>query len=180
MIQKTISKVYSKALFELAQKENHLEETHIAFKNCCSLFNESPKLIQVLSSFLFPAEKRGSIAQEVLSSLNSPALIKNFIALLILKNRIHLYRNIQNEFQKLVDLSKNTVRGKVITTEPLTDSQRNDLSRAFSKKFNKQVILEPLLNKEILGGLVVEVQGLTFDGSLRTAMHNLNEALRAQ
>ena len=54
------------------------------------------------------------------------------------------------------------------------------VNQAFAKKFNKNIVLDSVIDKEILGGLVVQIQGLTFDGSLKNAIRRLKETLERQ
>ena len=63
------------------------------------------------------------------------------------------------------------------TVEPLTQNEFHELESAFSKKFGKQVHLEQVIDLLVLGGLIVQIKGLNFDGSLQTALHSLKENL---
>lgn len=175
-----VSRLYAKALFELAQEKNELEAATQDLGGVVELLRESFMLRQTLESVIFSIEDREKIAAELGKKAGLNPLVQRFMLLLISKNRLPMIESIHASFRELMDESKNIARGTVTTVEPLNDAQKADLAAAFSKKFNKQVELDPLVDKEILGGLVVKVQGLTFDGSLRTTIRRLKENLERQ
>ncbi|MBI3556378.1 MAG: ATP synthase F1 subunit delta, partial [Deltaproteobacteria bacterium] len=139
-----------------------------------------PQLVQAVSAFMFPVESRQKLALEIMQKVELSKSIMQFVNLLIAKNRFQVLEQIHDAFRGLVDRSKNTVRGTLTTVDVLNEAETNEISQAFARKFNKQVVLEPVIDKSLLGGLVVQVQGLTFDGSLKTTIRRLRETLERQ
>ena len=103
-----------------------------------------------------------------------------FFKLLTAKNRVVVIDSIRDAFQLLSDQKKGIMRGTVSTVEALSSAEAAELAKAFTKKLGKQVVLESVTDKEILGGLVVNVQGRTFDGSLKTTIRRLKDTLERQ
>ncbi|MEW6057935.1 MAG: ATP synthase F1 subunit delta [Bdellovibrionota bacterium] len=175
-----VSKLYAKALFEMSQEKGALEKVQEDFFGLIELVREQPQLKQAFSGFLFSKKERESLAKEFTEKAQLHPLLQRFASLLIEKDRFGLLENVYDSFRELVDESKNTVRGTVVTVEPLTEAEKTDLSKTFARRFNKQVVLEPVIDKELLGGLIVKIQGLTFDGSLKTTIRRLKENLERQ
>lgn len=178
--QEPVAKLYAKALFELAQEHNELESIQGDLAGLVETMKEQPELHQAFSAFMFSTSDRGKLIDELAKKMSLNALVVRFLHLLVAKNRLLVLDAIYEAFRNLVDESKNTVRGTVTTVEPLTESQTADLSKTFGRKLNKQVVLDSAIDKEILGGLIVKIQGLTFDGSLRTTIRRLKENLERQ
>ncbi|MBI2605464.1 MAG: ATP synthase F1 subunit delta [Deltaproteobacteria bacterium] len=176
----SIAKVYAKALFLVASERKELESIQAELSEFAQVVFESANLAPVLSSHALLLSERQRLAEQVVEKLGVHPVLKKLFAQLVAKGRVSALPAIAEAFGALVDESKNLVRGTVTTTDPLTEAERNDLSRAFAKKFNKQVVLRQALDKSILGGLVVNIQGLTFDGSLKTSIRRLKETLERQ
>jgi F-type H+-transporting ATPase subunit delta len=66
----------------------------------------------------------------------------------------------------------------VRTAVPLTESDRNALSARLSRALGgKQVVVEEVLDKSLLGGFVAEIGSLIVDGSLNGQLSRLRERL---
>jgi len=66
----------------------------------------------------------------------------------------------------------------VRTAVPLTDSDRSALSARLSRALGgKQVLVEEVLDKSLLGGFVAEIGSLIVDGSLNGQLSRLRERL---
>ncbi len=175
-----VARLYAKALFELAREKNELDVVLRDLNSLVDIVRQSPELIQAVSAFMFPVDSRQKLALEVMQKAELSQSITRFVHLLIAKNRFQVIEQICEAFRALVDQSKNTVRGTLTTVDTLSEAETSEISQAFARKFNKQVVLEPVIDKSLLGGLVVQVQGLTFDGSLKTTIRRLRETLERQ
>ena len=175
-----VARLYAKALFELAHEKGELDVVLRDLGSLVEIVQSSPQLIQAVSAFMFPVESRQKLALEVMQKAELSPSILRFVQLLIVKNRFQVIEQIYDAFRALVDQSKNTVRGTLTTVDILSDAETAEISQAFARKFSKQVVLEPVIDKSLIGGLVVQVQGLTFDGSLKTTIRRLRETLERQ
>lgn len=178
--QEPVSKRYAKALYELAHERGEVKVILEDFAGFVEMLRTEPQLEQALSTYVFSTEDREKLMAELSQKMQLHPMVQRFLQLLSGKGRVRLVDQIYIAFRELVDKSNNLVRGTVMTVDALTEAETADLSKAFSRKFNKQVVLEPVIDKEILGGLVVKVEGMTFDGSLRTTIRRLKENLERQ
>lgn len=175
-----VAKVYAQALFDLAQEQNKVDELLKSFSEFVEFLNSQEDLVETLASRTFTSEQREKLVLELAKKINLDGTLTKLLHVFTLKNRLSVLQDTLRAFQFRVDQSKGIVRGTVTTVEPLSDEQREDLAKHFSKKLNKHVELETRIDKEILGGLIVQVQGLTFDGSLKTTIRSLKENLERQ
>ena len=56
---------------------------------------------------------------------------------------------------------------------PLDDAQRQALIAAFERKLGRTVLAETTVDPQLLGGVVVDVEGTVYDGSVRTQLQSL-------
>lgn len=62
---------------------------------------------------------------------------------------------------------------KVISSHPLRDEQRKNLKRVLSAKLGFSPELEESVNKELISGLVLEMNGLVIDGTLKNKLRRI-------
>lgn len=175
-----VASLYAKALFELATERGEVEAVQADLAGLVEMLEQSKDLDNALAGFGINSEARTKFINEFADKTQLNSLLTRFINLLVQKNRGSVLNEVFWAYRTLVDQSKNIVRGTVTTVEPMTEVEVTDLSKAFARKINKQVVLDPVIDKEILGGLVVKIQGLTFDGSLKTTIRRLKENLERQ
>jgi F-type H+-transporting ATPase subunit delta len=69
------------------------------------------------------------------------------------------------------------VRARVRSARPLPEESRRRILEVFERQTGKQVIAETAVDAGLLGGVVVEVGGRVFDGSLRVQLERLQQSL---
>ena len=65
------------------------------------------------------------------------------------------------------------LKGLLMTALPLTLSQRAAIENRFSELMGETVALEVREDKNLLGGVKVEMNGRVYDGSLRGQLQNV-------
>src|SRR5262249_15744958 len=81
-------------------------------------------------------------------------------------------------YRGLLDTEQGRVRARVRTAVPLTEGDRSALSARLSRALGgKQVIVEEVLDKNLLGGFVAELGSLTVDGRMNGQLSRLRERL---
>jgi F-type H+-transporting ATPase subunit delta len=175
-----VSRSYAAALYELSKERGDVAEVQAQLAALASAWSESKDLRGVFASARFSdAEKTGLIKALAEKFALSP-LTARFLSLLAEKGRLSVLAEISSEFQARIDEAAGTLRGTVVTADVVPQEQVKDLERAFSQRFKKTVLLEPQTNNDLLGGLVVRIGDLSFDGSLRTSLENLKNKLERQ
>ncbi len=70
------------------------------------------------------------------------------------------------------------LRGLLLTALPLTQVQHAAIESRFSTMMGETVSLEIREDKNLLGGVKVELNGRVYDGSLRGQLQNVLSALQ--
>ena len=60
---------------------------------------------------------------------------------------------------------------------PLSDESRRRINDVFERQTGKRVVADASVNPGLLGGVVVEIAGRVYDGSLRTRLERLERSL---
>jgi F-type H+-transporting ATPase subunit delta len=175
-----VSRSYAAALYELSSERNEVAEVYAQLKALATAWSESKDLREVFASARFTEDEKSGLIKALAVKFALSALTVRFIALLAEKGRLGALAEIASDFQDRIDSAAGTLRGTVVTASAIPQEQIKDLERAFSQRFKKTVLLEPQTNSDLLGGLIVRIGDLSFDGSLRTSLENLKNKLERQ
>ncbi|MCZ6821079.1 MAG: ATP synthase F1 subunit delta [Calditrichaeota bacterium] len=171
-----LAKRYARALFELAGEKNILVSV---LKEVVS-FEEDLRANANFRQFLYSQDVSKSEKQarmeEILQDRVS-ALFLNFLFVLLRKNRALIFPEIAMEFQAMVDRRNKRTRASAVTAVPLDDKAKAALKSVLDKALGLDVQVENEVDKSILGGVIVNLDGRLLDGSLRSQLRRLERQL---
>lgn len=163
---------YSYALFSLAKEENKLDEIFEDFSAFIKAYQENDEIKKVFS-MLSKNEQKGII--EKITPNNE--IFKNFLFILIDKDRFELIKLMYLDFKKMYNEEKNILEAEVVTKIPLDESARNKLLNKLKEKFDEEIILTEKIDKNILGGIILYVDGKVIDLSVKQKLNDLKKKL---
>ena len=82
------------------------------------------------------------------------------------------------EYYALYDESRGILRVEAVTAIPLSDSQRDAMTKKLSLSLRKTVILTNTVDKSTLGGVTLRYSGVQLDGSVKTRLDKFEAALK--
>jgi len=171
-----LARRYAKALFELALEKGILESVANEVQAFAKLIEESDELRHFLLSPEVGREGKVKFLTEKMQDEFS-ALFVNFWIVLLRKGRQHLYPEIVQEFQRLYDRHQNRVRASAITAVPLAEKELDHLKKTLSAHYKAHFEIENYIDPEVLGGLILKIDGRVIDASLRNQLAKLRERL---
>jgi F-type H+-transporting ATPase subunit delta len=168
---------YARALFALARENQSVPAIRSELDQLAELFEQSPDLSRSLFKPLHPVAERRKLLDAVCQRAHSSATVRNFCAFLIDQRRLVDFAAIHDEFGGLADTAAGRTTAQVVSASPLAASQRERLQRALAARTGRQVELSERVDPALLGGAIATVDGLLFDGSLRTQLSQLRTSL---
>jgi len=178
--EEVIGRRYAKALIQIGKERGTWKRIGTDLESFVTLFQSDKLLNRILCDPVHERAKRRAIVKEVAQRLSLDPLTINFLLLLVDKERIRYLPVIFNIYRRLEDGLAGRVRAKVITAGKIDEDQRSSIQRMMEGRFKKQVILEETEDPEILGGVICKVDGMVFDGSVRTQLEILKERIRGE
>lgn len=178
MIGSRISRRYAKALLSLGQDDGHYEkygQNLNEFNGFCSVNDE---FFQVVSNQIFPVEDRKKILEIVLEKSLFSNVVKNFLRLLVDKNRITAIGGITDYYSRLTDELSNITRADIITAKPLKAKALDKLKKALTGLTSKDVRTDVKQDDSLIGGLIVKIGDLVLDGSVKAQLEGLKESIK--
>lgn len=171
-----LARRYAKALFDLAVERNMLEKIHgevTGFNH--SIESNADFRLFLSSQDLSKNEKKAKIKKLLQDHVSS--VFYHFILVLLRKNRQIIFQAIAREFEILVDKKNKRLPATAITALPLDSTSQSELKELLDKTFDADVQITSEVDEAILGGIVVNVEGYVFDGSLQNQLQRLRKQL---
>lgn len=123
-----------------------------------------------------PDQKRDAIK----AALADKGLLEettNLLTLLAERNRLADLGSIVDALQERIDEEEGLTRGTVRAARPLSNEALRELETKISTTLKKKIVLTFKEDPKLLGGVIAEVGGWTFDDSLETHLRKMNEEL---
>jgi F-type H+-transporting ATPase subunit delta len=172
-----VARVYASALVEIGKDKNNLSQLEEELDFVQRILSEDKELLNYFKAPRISKEDKKKLIDKVFSGKLSDEM-KNFIKVLIDKDRQLIITDINEYFINLIDNMKNRLRVKLITSIKLEDSFIEKIKTALKEKFKKEIILDTIINSSILGGIIIKVGDSVIDGSLSKDIRNIRGKLK--
>lgn len=171
-----MGKEYASALFTLAMEEGKQEEYGEALETVKTVFSENREYIDFLNSFSIPKSERIDAIEEAFGK-GLPEHIVSFVKLLCEKDRISEIFDCVSIYKDLLDMSKNISLAKVTSSVELTDEEKEKLKKKLERVYNKNVVLDIKTDKNLICGIIVEIDGKVIDGTIKKSLSDAKEVI---
>jgi F-type H+-transporting ATPase subunit delta len=85
--------------------------------------------------------------------------------------------DIADEYNRLFNNLNGTVRAQVVTAISLDEEQKLKISQRLGDMTGKKVILEPEIDPDIIGGIIVKIGDKLMDGSIRGKLEAMKKLM---
>jgi F-type H+-transporting ATPase subunit delta len=117
------------------------------------------------------SEVKKSIVNECLDKLSAKDPLKPFFNELISKGRLDVFDQVVAAFEQKLMASNNRKKAKVTTAIPLQEADSKRVQAELEKKVGSSVTLDSVVDPQILGGMIIEVDGKLLDLSVKTKLN---------
>jgi len=179
MIEGSLSRRYGKAFFQLAQEQKQEDAIGQEIEQFLGAYTGSA-LQTVLNNPAFGMESRKKILVEVTRSLQLSPLSVHFLSILLERDRLTYLPSIVARYRSLLNETKGRVEATVVASSPLDAATLARLRETLRGISRKEVILHEKADPALLGGLLVELEGKIYDGSVRTQLDKMKQRIARQ
>lgn len=131
----------------------------------------------VLENPTLSTENRQNLLSKIGDALHLDSPIRNFLALLVDRNRLDLLEEIVATYESLLDEKLGVVQARVTTAIELDTKQREEISARLHTLTGKKVRMETFVDPSLIGGLVAQVGSTIYDGSIRQQLQTFKNTL---
>jgi len=173
MADSRVASRYVKSLLSLAVEQGVVEAVHADMQFFNKVCRSNRDFVLMLKSPIIRHEKKKEILNKLFSG-RVHALTMSIIEILTKKNREPLLPSIATEFHNAYNLYKGIGKASITSTVPIDDELRSELVTIVKKLSHmKQVELEEKVDKDLIGGFILNVGDLQIDASIKNKLKAL-------
>ncbi len=172
-----IAKGYAEALFALALETDNIAAFSDALKLAVSVFDENPDYVEFLACYGIPAAERTQALEAALGD-RLPEYVCSLLQLMCERGHITDVFDCAAEYETLYLEAQRLSTVKVTSAVPLTPAQRDKLEQALVRVCRRHVRPSYEVDAAVIGGVVIEVDGKVYDGSVRHKLQEVKEVIR--
>ncbi len=180
----TIARPYARAAFELASEKGELGKWSEALTAAKEVLADG-QAVKFLAHPTLTDEQKLSFLTDLFKASDGKASIlaggskpgNNFLKLLLEYGRVGVLPEISQHFEALKANVENTVDVTVTSAAPMSAAQQKTVTVALKKRLGRTVRLETEIDETLIGGAVIRAGDVVIDGSLRSRLEGLSNAL---
>lgn len=166
-----VSQRYAAALCNLTTDEATLQKT-------AALLMKTPPLWEALTSPAIRASEKKAVLKR-LPALQENEIFLHFYELLCDKGRIHLLPEMLDCYHTLALKAQGVAICVMTCVHPPEEAQRHQIEAMLCQRHHKrEVRLEIRIDPALLGGFVLEIEGVTYDKSVLGQLATLAKRLQ--
>ena len=167
---------YAEALFGVARAEGTLGEVEDELFRFSQTLQGSDELRTALTDAGIPASRRQQIVEDLLGGKASPTTVA-LVSMVVATGRARQLPEIIRQLVAMSAAEVNKEVAEVRSAVSLNDDQRKRLAEALSNATGKQVEVKVIVDPSVMGGIVAQVGDTVIDGSVRSRLDQLKNAL---
>ena len=177
-IQASLAGRYASALFDLASEAGTITAVETDLDKLSEALRESSELSALIRNPEVSREALGRVLSGIGEHLALAELTRNFLGVLATNRRAGELPGIIRAFHAIAAAQRGEVSAEVASAHPLTDEQLTALEQKLRAREGRTVKLKSRVDPDLLGGLVVTVGSKRIDGSIRTRLNTLAQAMK--
>ncbi len=167
--KQAIASVYSQAIYSLSLDLNQTELTAAELTEIANLLTIEPGLKVLFESpAITRKQKLQSIENIFANRLSKP--VYNLLHILVNKGRLNIFKEIQLDYVDILDKANGKTKGVLTTAIVLDQQQRQAMRSRISEMMDKKVDLVFCVDSNIIGGMVLDIEGKVMDSSISSIL----------
>ncbi len=173
------AKRYAKALLLSCNNNSDFNKTEKDFDDFIKTYNKLEELKFFFQTPLINPIKKKKILIEILNNVKLCEIFSNFLITLANNGKLFLLKNIFIEFNNLLDEKNGVVEVSITTTDSIEKTIKERIQSSLEKILNCKIKLKEIIDTSIIGGIILNVNSIMIDNSIKNKLqdYNFNERL---
>jgi F-type H+-transporting ATPase subunit delta len=164
---------YVKSLLDLAVEKNALDQVHQDMQSFAKVCDQNRDFALMLRNPIIRHEKKREILEKIFTGIVH-ALSMEFLDIITRKNREPLLHEISTEFHLAYNQYKNIGQASITTAFTLDAALRAEFEKIAQGIIDKkQVELKEKVDKDMIGGFILNVGDRQIDASIKNKLNAL-------
>ena len=169
-----VKKRYAKALFDLAEELNIIENIHDDMQFLIQVCKKAPEFNILMKSPVIKSDKKLNILSAILPASTHSVTIK-FIEIVTRKNRELFLDAMSLEFIELYKEYHNIQTVYLTTSHEINEDIRTLIKTTISTEIDSTIELIENMDSELIGGFIIKVKDKIFDSSFKGKIDKLKK-----
>jgi F-type H+-transporting ATPase subunit delta len=177
MISGSLARRYARALLDVGIDKGTHEKLAGEIDELAVAYSAARDLQEALTNPVFPRAQRRAVLEAVLVRVGVSVETRNFVLLLLERERVQVLPAIARELRAMVDEKVGRVRATVTSARPLPAEQVAQIQSTLEKATGKKVLLDKAEDPALIGGVVAKLGDTVYDGSVRSQLERMREQI---
>lgn len=177
-IQASLAGRYASALFELAAEAGTVSAVEGDLEKLSAALSESSDLAAVTTNPQISRGQQADAVAAVAKVLGLNDLTARFLGVLADNRRLSQLPGMIRAFRTIAAAQRGEVTAEVASAHPLSAEQLESLRTKLTAREGRTVKVSSTVDPDLLGGLVVTIGSKRIDGSIRTRLNTLAQAMK--
>ena len=171
------SERYSRALFEVSRDSDDLEKVENDIKNFKLIYDKNSEVKNFIKDPSQIINEQNKLVNLISDKLNFSKNVQKFLLLLIEKRRIFFVNKIIESFLRLCSQKRGEIKASLISSKELSQTELSDISTDLSKSMGSTLKFDYKVDKELIGGLKLQLGSIMIDTSIRNKLKKYEQAM---
>ena len=174
-----LAHIYANTMYDAACDEGHMErvlEVRNELEKLMYLIGKDITLSNALNNAQFTGEQRYDLAKAIFA--DADLAVSEVLAVMAERGDIKLLKRVFQDYNDMLAKFQNIMVVDVFTVVPLDDKLRAQIIKKAETELGCKIVLNELIDKSILGGIIMRAGNHRIDASLRTQLANARAVLK--
>lgn len=176
MAELAVANTYAEALFLAASELEILNEVMDEMEELHHIFKKNHEFFELLNNPSLSTKEKKKIVEDVFKDKVKQEVL-NFMFILIDKRRMYEFEKIFRSYRHLVDRKEGFAVGVIYSAIPLNSEQIASFEGETGNLLKKRIKLNNEIDKSLIGGVKILVDGKVIDASIKSRLKGLREHL---
>lgn len=169
---------YASALLDLTRETGVTNQVAKDFACFLSLLESSQDLQRLIKDPTFSSKVQISALNKILDQCGIKGLAAQFVGLVAANGRLAFLPEMLRNFEYFAKIANGVTFADVVFAQSPSEKQIRDVTNIFQNVMGKDVSLNTSTNPDLIGGLVVQVGSRVVDGSIRSKLNSIRQAMK--
>ena len=170
---------YASALFDLASEQGSVSAVEADLEKLNTALADSDELALLTTNPKVSRSEAAKALDSVGSVLDVSKLTQDFLGVLAGNRRVGELGKTISAFRQIAAAQRGEVTAHVTSAHKLSKDQLDTLKKKLTAREGRTVKVEAEVDPDLLGGLVITIGSRRIDGSIRTRLNSLSQAMKA-
>lgn len=172
-----VATTYGQALYDLAKDEGLTKDLLSQLTVLKEVFAQEDAFVQLLCTPSIPKQERTQVLDDTFRASVHPYVL-NFLKILTEKGYIKHFSDCCTFFRQQYNHDNGIIAVTAVTKLPLSQELQSKLTEKISAVTGKTIELVNKVDPEVLGGVRLDLDGKSVDGTVRARLDNIRSILK--